>query len=524
MAKMRGLLTCGVLGLLGALATLLGDTPKTTTLRFEVSVARGLLRGPLEGRVVVVLGKKGRREPRLTIGSHGMDAPPVLGADARLGPGGTAVVDQKCVIFPIAHLAQLPAGDYAVQAVFIHNRDLLDPHAPGNLYSNPTAVNLDPAKSGAVKLELKHAVPEEKLPADSDSVKYIKLRSEKLSQFHGRPIYLRAGVILPKDFAREKDRKYPLRVHISGFGGRYTGAQWFLVQGSGYRTVWEAKDSPRFIVLHLDGAGPLGDPYQVNSANHGPYGDAITQELIPHVEKTYRCIGEGWARVLDGMSTGGWVSLALQVFYPDFFNGTWSHCPDPVDFRAFELINVYRDDNAYLNGRGFERPSCRNRAGDTLFTMRHEVLLERVLGRGDNWTLSGRDWGSWNATFAPRGGDGLPRPLWDGKTGKIDRKVAEAYQKYDLRLQLQKNWASAGPKLRGKLRIWVGDADDYFLNNAVRLLDAFLKRAKPAYEGKVTIAPYEDHGWRGLSERQMLAEMWAAVQRGKRQAEARKQR
>src|SRR5262249_50733073 len=143
-----------------------------------------------------------------------------------------------------------------------------------------------------------------------------------------------------------------------------------------------------------------------------------------------------------------------------------------------------RDANAYVNSAGFERPSCRDRNGDTRFTMRHEVLLERVLARGDDWTLSGRDWGSWNATFAPRGSGGNPLPLWEGKTGNIDRKVAEAYQKYDLRLQLQKNWATLGPKLRGKLRIWVGDADDYFLNNAVRLLDAFLKTARPAYEGK----------------------------------------
>jgi hypothetical protein len=273
------------------------------------------------------------------------------------------------------------------------------------------------------------------------------------------------------------------------------------------------------IVLHLDGAGPLGDPYQVNSANHGPYGDAVTRELIPHVEKRFRGIGKGYARVLDGVSTGGWVSLALQVFYPDFFNGAWAHCPDPVDFRAFELLNVYRDGNAYVNSSGFERPAAREINGDVRYTMRHEVQREIVLGRGDNWTLSGKDWGSWNATFSPRGEDGLPLPLWDGKTGKINPKVAEHWQKYDLRLHLAKNRATLAPKLRGKLHIWVGEADDYFLNNAVHLLDDFLKTAKPAFEAKITFGPRRDHEWRGLSQRELMDEMAAAIERGRKAAE-----
>src|SRR5580704_2740733 len=121
---------------------------------------------------------------------------------------------------------------------------------------------------------------------------------------------------------------------------------------SRFRGAWLADGAPRMVLLHLDGAGPLGDPYQVNSANNGPYGDAVTQELIPFIEEKYHAIGEPRARVLSGVSTGGWVSLALQVFYPDFFNGTWSYCPDGVDFRAFQLVNIYEDRNAYINGHG----------------------------------------------------------------------------------------------------------------------------------------------------------------------------
>jgi S-formylglutathione hydrolase FrmB len=245
----------------------------------------------------------------------------------------------------------------------------------------------------------------------------------------------------------------------------------------------------------------------VNSANHGPYGDAVTQELIPHVEKTYRGVGKPHARVLDGASTGGWVSLALQVFYPDFFDGAWSHCPDPVDFRAFQLMNVYADASAYVNRHGFDRPGARDLSGETRYTMRSEVGREAVLGRGGRWALSGKDWGSWNAVFSPKGDDGLPVPLWDHATGKIDAKVADHWKKYDLRLHLEKNKAALAPKLRGKLRVWVGDADEYFLNNAVYLLDDFFKEAKPSFDAKVRYGRREGHDWRGLTEAGLMAQM-----------------
>jgi hypothetical protein len=213
------------------------------------------------------------------------------------------------------------------------------------------------------------------------------------------------------------------------------------------------------------------------------------------------------------------VSLALQVFYPDHFNGAWAHCPDPVDFRAYELINIYKDANAYVNARGFERPAAREVNGDVRYTVRHECRLETVLGRGDRWTLSGKDWASWNAVYGPRGADGLPKPLWDGKTGKIDRSVLDRWKQYDLRLVLENNWAVLGPKLRGKLRIWVGEADDFFLNNAVHLLDASLRKARPVFEGKITYGMGKSHFWRGLGRKEMMKEMAEAVERGRREAE-----
>jgi hypothetical protein len=235
------------------------------------------------------------------------------------------------------------------------------------------------------------------------------------------------------------------------------------------------------------------------------------QELIPHVEARFRAIGQPRGRVLNGNSTGGWVSFALQVFYPDFFNGTWSSCPDPVDFRALELVNIYQDDYAYVNKYGNERPSDRELNGDVKLIMRREVGVENLLGRGNSYTLSGKQWGEWNAAFGPRGADGLPVPLWDPQTGKIDHAVAEQWKKYDLRIVLEQNWPTLGPKLRGKIHISAGEADGFFLNNAVHLLDRFLAQADPPFEGKIVYGMGKGHGWFDLSLRQMLDEMQAAT-------------
>jgi Putative esterase len=489
-------------------------TVAATTLHFEIQVAPGLLAKPQNGRLFVVMSRSGTAEPRTSISDTGMDAPPVLARDVNnFAAGATATIDAKAIAFPLADLAQLPAGDYRVQAVFDFNLDLASVNAPGNLYSRVKTVHLDPQQGGTIKIELTEQVPPERLPADTDYVKYVRLQSDLLTKFHGRPIYLRAGVILPRDFEKDAAERYPLRIEIGGYGSRYTNVQRMMAAGSGFRRTWLADDTPRMVLLHLDGDGPFGDCYQVNSDNNGPYGDAVTQELIPYIEKKFRCIGEPSARVLNGGSTGGWVSLALQIFYPDFFNGTWSGYPDGVDFRAFQLINIYEDDNAYVNRWGFERPSARTLNGDVKFTIRHECQMENVLGAGDRWTMSGQQWGAWNAVYGPRGADGRPVPLWDARTGKIDRRVVDHWKRYDLRLQLAQNWKQLAPRLRGKLHIWVGEADDYFLNNAVHLLDAFLATAEPPYEGRITYGPGQGHGWTPIGEAQMMKEMMAAINR-----------
>ncbi len=487
------------------------DSPSPqTTLKFEVRFARNL--PSRSGRLFVVLGRGEGREPRFGLGQTGMDASPALARDVDvLGDGVSAVLDVSSAVFPLDNLGQLPAGDYLAQAVLHTNPDINTPNAPGDLYGKPVKVTIDPAKGGTVALELDTQLPDETLPPETDLVKYEKFESKLLSDFYGRPIFLRAGVILPRDFDREPTRRYPLRVHVGGYGSRYTGVGGRMRPGSSSRAAWMADDAPRLIFLHLDGAGPLGDPYQVNSANHGPYGDAVTKELIPYIEAKYRGIGTGESRVVDGGSTGGWVSLALQVFYPDFFNGCWSSCPDGVDFRAFQLVNIYDDKNAYVNAEGFDRPACRFRSGDVKYTMKHELQMENLLGQGDSWAMSGGQWGAWNATYGPKGKDGKPVPLWDPKTGAIDRSVVEHWKGYDLRRHLEANWKTIGPKLAGKMHIYVGESDDFFLNNAVHMLEASLSRVSPPFQGVIRYGPGQGHCWCEISDDEMMRQMAKAT-------------
>jgi len=485
--------------------------PRVEPLRFEVTTDLA----PASGRLFVVIAKSDRPEPRIAIGDADMDAPATLARDVKnFGAGAVAAMDGSAEIFPIASLDALPAGDYYVQALFDANTDLKSSvNAPGNRYSDVQRVHVDPRTGGTVKIALTKTIPPDQLPPDDQYVKYVKIQSNLLTRFHGRPIYLRAGIILPKNYSTTPTA-FPLRIHVGGYGTRYTSVQRLMASNSDFRRIWLADDTPRFIYLQLDGDGPFGDPYQINSDNSGPYGDAITTELIPYIEKQFHVINQPYARVLDGESTGGWVSLALKIFYPDFFNAVWSSCPDGVDFRGFQLIDIYKDKNAYVDDRGADRPSKRDINGNVEFTIRHECQMENVMGAGDSWTMSGQQWGAWNAAYGPRAADKRPVPLWDPKTGVINKAVVDHWKKYDLRMILEQNWKTLGPKLRGKIHISVGEADSYYLNNAVHLLDDFFKTANPPADARIAYGAGRGHCWNSLSEAQMMNEMAAAVEKG----------
>lgn len=464
---------------------------KLAGITFRVKIDPSLVGAkPESGRVLVGIAKAKQR-----IDFTRTDPPvlPILGADADPFTADTVIeLHNDSPTFPLMKLNDLPAGDYVVQAIFATNRDITLPHAPGNRYCAPVTVKLDPVAGTVVNLTL-DKVFEEPARKETKTVKYLKLPSKLLSDFHGRPMDYRVGIVLPPNYESEPDKKYGLIVNIGGFGTRYTSA-------GGIRP------DPRFVQILPDGAGPFGDPYQVNSANNGPYGSALTQEVIPYIEKTYRCLGTSTSRFTTGGSTGGWVSLALQIFYPDFFNGCWSQCPDPVTFERFELIDIYKDPNAYVNQFGFDRPSKRTVDSEVIFTVRHECQIENVLGRNGRWELSGRDWCCWNATYGPRGKDGLPVPLWDGKTGMIDKSVLEHWKKYDLKLVLEQHWQVLGPKLAGgKVNVWVGDSDDYFLHAAVhKLKESTTKLTNPKFDGTILIEMRRRHESGGWTRKEIL--------------------
>ena len=496
---------CGLFGAVGlgvALAVVLqAQSPRS--LRFEVVVPSEHRVLPRDGRLIVTAVPVDRRdapEPRLRIGRVGRLATPIAAVDIdadQIVAGQALVVDEPSLAFPESGLADLAAGRYSVQAVLDLSRDVQLMTAPGNLYSHPVVATLDPGRDVKVNLTLSERVPLDALPLDSEYVRYVQRRSELLSNFHGRPIFLRAAVIVPLGFEDpdEADRRYPLRLTVGGFGQRFTEATRAMGEGTAFRAAWLGDDTPRMLRVFLDGVGPYGDPYQVNSANNGPYGDAVTQELIPHIEDRFRGAGDPVGRCAGWQFDRGWVSLALQIFYTDFFGGAWSFCPDSVDFRALQRVNIYADANAYSSATGEERPSRRRIDGGVRFTMRHELMMENVLGRGDSWTRSGRQWGAWNAVYGPRGDDGHPVPLWDATSGTIDHDVAAHWEQYDLRLVLARNWARLGPELDGKLNIWAGEMDDYYLNDAAHLLDDFVRESGRSFNARITYGAGQGHCW-----------------------------
>ncbi len=503
-------------GVLWGLGVGSSNAAPNAALRFEVRLAPSLTNPPSAGRLFVMLGITNSPEPRFVLAEAGIDAPETLAADVHdFNPGAVKSLDWSVCAYPLEP-SSIPPGEYYVQALLDATTDLRRLNGPGNLYSECIRTRIDPAQPGSVCLILAKQVPPEHVPPETEQVKFITIQSKRLTEFRGHPVFLRAGVLLPDGYDREPSRRYPLWVRIGGLNTRYTVVNRFLTPRSEFAEAWHADGAPRFILLQLDGAGPYGDPYYINSANNGPYGDALVRELIPEVEKTFRAVGQPHARVLSGGSTGGWVCLALQVFYPDSFNGAWAACPDPVDFRSFQLMNIYLDTNAFVNAYGNERPSERDLEGDVVLTMRREVGLENLLGPGDSYTRSGQQWGAWNAAFGPRGADGLPAPLWDAQTGKIDHAVAHQWEKYDLRFVLLRNWKELGPKLRGKLHIASGLADQYFLNNAVHLLEESTATLDPPLDVSIVYGPSKPHGWSNLPLRQQLTEMGAAVQAGKR--------
>ena len=524
------ILRCLVLVCLAIVPMALGSVPPNKSLVFEVVLPRDSVSTSVDGHIVLVIARDAKTEPRFQVTGN-VESAQIFGVDVENAPPGTtAHIDGKTIGFPLRSLSELQPGDYYVQAVFntyetfrLGNGKtvMLPPDKgegqhwqtkPGNPYSDPVKVHLDPAQSGVIRIALEKRIPpiEEEQAAvdslldwhnvtragtetDSQWIRYVRIQSELLSRFWGRPTYLAAIVLLPDKWGDHPDAHFPMVLYQDHYHRHFTaGVQFRTVppdpdikndleraqQVSAYRFYqdWTAGRMPRVIIVTVQHPTPyFDDSYAVNSANQGPYGDAIQKELLPVIERQFRAIPDGWAHAVYGGSTGGWEALATQVFYPDDYNGAWVFCPDPINFRAYGPVNIYEDRNAFFREEPFgriENPEERTTDGHLKATMEQANRYEYVLGtRG----RSGEQWDIWQATFSPMGDDGYPKPIFNKLTGEIDKNVAAYWKEhYDLSAIMQRDWRTLGSKLAGKLHFAVGDMDTWYLNNAVHLLQDYL--------------------------------------------------
>ncbi len=386
---------------------------------------------------------------------------------------------------------RIPKKDYYIQAVWVQNRDKeSQSNSPGNLYSKP--IKMDSKNGKELEITLSEVIPERALN-EHHLVKLFTMKSDVVSRWWNKPMDIKASVLLPSGYEINPGKKYPVIYNVAGYGGRYTRIN-ELAEDKEFMTWWTSKDAPQIITVFLDGEGPFGDCYQLNSENSGPYGEALINELIPKIEQEFRIIGTPEYRFVEGCSTGGWVSLALQLFYPETFNGCWSYSADPVSFEKMQLINIYKNVNAFYNTHDYLRPSMKDLNGDPMFSIKQEIVDENVQGLSNTYTTSGGQWGAWNALYSPKGTDGLPKPIFDPNTGVIDKEVAEHWKKYDLLLYTSANWATLGPKIKGKIHIWMGDRDNFYLNNAMRDFDNYLKNTlNPKSDAQIEFSPMMGH-------------------------------
>ena len=534
------------------LAPALLAAPRAHAQVIRLSYSAAAHTGPVTGRAYLFIARTDRAEPRQQAGAR-RTSEPFFGVDvADLRPGQPVTFDKGVLGFPLESLAQLPAGEYFVQGLLLPYTRFTrsDGHtiwahmdagegqrwnaAPGSLVSEARKVRIDPASRTPITIELTKVLPPVPTIADTEWVQRFKMRSALASAFWGHDMPLGAVVLLPKGYHENPGRRYPVVYTIghysdrAPFGFTFEGcdrpesaaAREARLQrtnrepGCEFQQAWTSGQVPEFIAVFLQHTTPFyDDSYALNSANNGPYGDALVRELIPEIDRRYRTLAAPYARTLTGGSTGGWDVLALQVHYPDVFGGAWSLYPDQLDFRNYQFGDIYADSNAFVRADGSwlprEVPSSRTPEGLTELTVREENQAELVIATKGR---SGGQWDGWQAAWAPVGPDGYPAQLWDKRTGKIDRAVAEAMRErgYDLRAYVERNWGTIGPKLVGKLHVAVGDMDNYFLNLGVYRFETFLESTKepgkgPYYSGSFSYGrPLKPHGWQPWTNQELL--------------------
>src|SRR5262245_52141563 len=507
-------------------------------LRFVVSFPAARSAQPIDGRLLLFLSDDGKSEPRTQSDQYRANSTrPIFGVDVdRLKPGQAAIVDDRAFGWPARRLKDIPPGEYWVQALFNRYETFrrADGHTvkmpmdqgegqhwdtkPGNFYSKPVRMKLEPSNGGEIKISMDQRIPPIDPPKDTAQVKYIQVPNERLTKFWGRPMSLGAIVLLPAGWDTHPDARYPVVIHHGHFPASMANDGWretppdatatdtereALQAAYRFFQEWNAPGFPRMLHVLVQHPTPyFDDSYAVNSANNGPYGDAITYDLLPYIEKKFRGIGEPWARVLVGGSTGGWEALGVQVFYPDQYNGAWALCPDPIDFRSYRSVNIYDEKNAYYYEdnpwKKTPKPGYRDYRDHLYSTFEDRNLVELVLGTHGR---SGGQHDAWASVFGPVGDDGYYKPLYDKATGAIDPEVATYWRDhYDLRFILARDWATLGRKLRGKIHITSGTMDNGYLNNAVYQMEEFLMRVSPSAEAEIIYGERREHCFTGDTE------------------------
>jgi hypothetical protein len=464
------LLALGILLLPGAVAA----APRP--LEFHLTFGPGVSHAPFTGRVYVMLSRRPINGVQSSINWFQPD--PVFARDVKdWKPDEPTVLGANSLGYPYA-LAKLPRGIYWVQAVMDFDRgDKSFSAAAGNGYSKAVSLELDPASTGRINLTINQVVASSTFK-ETERIKLVDMQSKLLSDFWGRPTRMRATVILPKSYTTDQHQRYPVIYEIPGFGGTHTMAAGALGRG--------ATDVAGVDMLYvvLDPSCKWGHHVFADSENCGPCGRALIEELVPHIEREFRALAKPAARFVTGHSSGGWSSLWLQISYPDFFGGVWSTAPDPVDFRDFLRADLYQSGTNLFTDESGPRALARRQGKPVLFYKQFSDM-EVVMGHGGQLV-------SFEAVFGPRGADGRPAQLWNRQTGIVDPAVAKAWERYDIRLVLERNWQTLGPKLAGKLHVYVGGEDTFFLEGPVILLKQSL--VKLGSDAVVEVVPGRDHG------------------------------
>ena len=441
----------------------------TGPIRFTVDVSPELSSKSVGGRLLIFMTKSSEPMDMVQPSFFDFDKVWVAAREvSNLSAGSSIDLNPDLLAYPNVFSAA-PGGDYQIMALL--DVDHTFPYSvigPGDLRSVVVGVRgLKPADTEPIKLSLTKKIEDEHPANDTDSIKLVTFDSPSLSAYWGRPIQMRAAILLPPSYATSAKARFPVVYKIHGFGGSHLRA-WR--DGPALLKKMADGTTPEMIYVYLDGSCPMGHHEFADSANNGPWGQALTKEFTPYLESRFRMDGVSSGRFLTGHSSGGWSTVWLQVNYPDVFGGTWSTSPDPVDFRSFSGADLTTNSagNFYDSVAGKPRNVMRYK-GQDLFSWKQYAQFERVTGE------HGGQLGSFEAVFSPRGIDGRPMQLFDRDTGAVNLFVQKAWSRYNISQILINNWTILGPKLKGKLHLVVGTADNFHLEEAVYLLRDTLK-------------------------------------------------